>query len=44
VHAIALAEGTAEPLLARCRWTGAEISYPGPPALRAPEHLELAEQ
>jgi hypothetical protein len=44
VHAIALAEGTAEPLLARCRWTGAEISYPGPPALRAPEHLELAER
>lgn len=42
-HAIALAEGTAEPLLARCRWTGAEISYPEPPALRAPEHLELAE-
>jgi cytochrome P450 len=40
-HAIALAEGTAEPLLARCRWTGAEISYPEPPALRAPERLEL---
>jgi cytochrome P450 len=40
-HAIALAEGTAEPLLARCRWTGAEISYPEPPALHAPECLEL---
>jgi cytochrome P450 len=40
-HAIALAEGTAEPLLSRCRWTGAEISYPGPPALHAPERLEL---
>jgi cytochrome P450 len=40
-HAIALAEGTAEPLLARCRWTGAEISYPEPPALYAPERLEL---
>jgi len=44
VHAIALAEGTAEPLLARCRWTGAEISYPEPPALRAPERLELVER
>jgi len=41
-HALALAEGTAEPLLARCHWTGAEISYPEPPALRAPERLELA--
>ncbi|HTZ29161.1 MAG TPA: hypothetical protein VMC83_34490 [Streptosporangiaceae bacterium] len=40
-HAIALAEGTVEPLLARCRWTGAEISYPEPPALHAPERLEL---
>jgi cytochrome P450 len=43
VHAIALAEGTAEPLLARCHWTGAEISYPDPPALHSPEHLELTE-
>ena len=43
-HAIALAEGTAEPLLTRCRWTGAAISYPEPSALRAPERLELAEQ
>jgi cytochrome P450 len=41
-HAIALAEGAAGPLLARCRWTGAAISYPEPPALRAPERLELA--
>jgi cytochrome P450 len=43
-HAIALAEGAAQPLLARCRWTGAPITYPEPPALRAPERLELAER
>jgi hypothetical protein len=43
-QAIALAEGAAEPLLARCHWTGGAISYPEPPALRAPEHLELAER
>ncbi len=43
-HARALAEGTVGPLLARCRWTGAEISYPAPPALRAPERLELTER
>jgi hypothetical protein len=42
VHAIALAEGATEPLLERCRWTGAAISYPDPPALRAPDRLELA--
>jgi cytochrome P450 len=43
-HAIALAEGAVQPLLARCRWTGAAIGYPEPSALRAPERLELAEQ
>jgi cytochrome P450 len=43
-HAIALAEGAAGPLLARCRWTGAAISYPDPPAPHAPERLELAER
>jgi cytochrome P450 len=42
-HAIALAEGAVQPLLARCRWTGSAISYPEPAALRAPERLELAE-
>lgn len=42
-HAIALAEGAAEPLLARCRRTGADISYPDPPAPHVPERLELAE-
>jgi cytochrome P450 len=42
-HACALAEGAIEPLLARCRWTGAKISYPAPPALRAPARLEVAE-
>jgi hypothetical protein len=41
-HATALAEGATEPLLARCRWTGAAISYPEPPAPHVPEHLELA--
>jgi cytochrome P450 len=43
-HAIALAEGAVQPLLARCRWTGAPVGYPEPPALRAPERLELAER
>jgi cytochrome P450 len=43
-QAVALAEGSVAPLLARCRWTGAEISYPEPPGLRAPERLELAER
>jgi cytochrome P450 len=43
-HAIALAEGAVQPLLARCRGTGAAIRYPGPAALRAPERLELAER
>ena len=43
-YAIALAEGAADSLLARCRWTGAEISYADPPALRAPQHLELVER
>jgi cytochrome P450 len=41
-HARALAEGVIEPLLARCRWTGAQIRYPPPPALRVPERLEVA--
>jgi len=43
-HAIALAEGAVQPLLARCRGTGAAIGYPEPSALRAPERLELAER
>jgi len=43
-HARALAEGAVEPLLGRCRWTGAEISYPEPPALHVPASLELAER
>jgi cytochrome P450 len=43
-HARALAEGAAEPLLRRCRWTGSEISYPEPPALHVPVRLELAER
>jgi cytochrome P450 len=43
-HARALAEGAAEPLLRRCRWTGSEISYPEPPALHVPARLELAER
>ena len=43
-HAIALAEGATQRLLERCRWTGAAISYPEPPALCAPERLELAER
>ncbi len=41
-HARALAEGVIEPLLARCRWAGAEIRYPPPPAPRVPERLEVA--
>jgi len=40
----ALAEGAAGPLLERCHWTGAEISYPGPPALHVPVSLELTER
>jgi len=40
-YARALAEGAAEPLLRRCRWTGAEISYPAPPALHVPARLEV---
>ena len=43
-HARALAEGAGEPLLGRCRWTGAEISYPDPPALHVPVSLELTER
>jgi cytochrome P450 len=43
-HARALAEGTVEPLLGRCRWTGAGISYPDPPALHVPVSLELTER
>jgi len=43
-HARALAEGAVEPLLDRCRWTGAEISYPEPPALHGPVRLEVAER
>ncbi len=43
-HALALAEGAAGPLLTRCRWTGAEISYPAPPALHVPVRLELTER
>jgi len=40
-HACALAEGAVAAVLERCRRTGAEISYPPPPALHAPEHLEV---
>jgi len=43
-HARALAEGAVEPLLGRCRWTGAEISYPDPPALHVPVSLKLTER
>jgi cytochrome P450 len=43
-HACALAEGAVGPLLSRCRRTGAEISYPGPPALHVPVSLELTER
>ncbi len=42
--AAALAEGAAGPLLARCRLTGAPVRYPQPPAVRAPERLELVER
>jgi cytochrome P450 len=38
-----LAEGAAEPLLARCRLTGERISYPAPPAPQVPERLEVTE-
>jgi hypothetical protein len=44
VPGLVLAEGAVQPLLARCRWTGAAIGHPEPSALRAPERLELAEQ
>jgi cytochrome P450 len=43
-HARALAEGAVGPLLSRCRRTGAETSYPGPPAPHVPVSLELAER
>jgi cytochrome P450 len=43
-HARALAEGAVGPLLDRCRRTGAEISYPDPPALHVPVSLELTER
>ncbi len=43
-QASALAEGAVQPLLARCRWTGAAIGYPEPAALHAPDRLELAER
>jgi cytochrome P450 len=43
-HAVALAEGAAGPLTVRCRGTGAEISYPAPPALHGPVRLELVER
>jgi cytochrome P450 len=43
-HARALAAGAAGPLLARCRLTGAAISYPAPPALQVPARLEVAER
>jgi cytochrome P450 len=42
-HARALAEGAAEPLLARCRLAGQRVSYPAPPALQVPDRLELTE-
>jgi cytochrome P450 len=42
-QARALAEGAAEPLLARCRLAVGEISYPAPPALQVPDRLDLAE-
>jgi cytochrome P450 len=42
-HARALAEGAAEPLLSRCRLTGAPVTYPAPPALQVPGRLELTE-
>ena len=44
VQACALAEGAVGPLLERCRRTGAAISYPPPPALHAPTHLEMIER
>ena len=42
-QARALAEGSAEPLLARCRLTDERVSYPAPPAAQVPDRLELAE-
>jgi cytochrome P450 len=42
-QARALAEGAAEPLLARCRLTGAQVSYPAPPAPQVPDRLEVTE-
>jgi cytochrome P450 len=43
-HAGALAEGAVGPLLSRCRGTGAEVSYPEPPAPHVPVSLELTER
>jgi cytochrome P450 len=40
-HACALAEGAVAAVLECCRRTGAEITYPPPPALHAPERLEV---
>jgi cytochrome P450 len=42
-QACALAEGAAEPLLARCRLVGPPVSYPAPPALQVPDRLDLIE-
>jgi cytochrome P450 len=40
-HACALAEGAVAAVLERCSRAGAEITYPPPPALHAPERLEV---
>jgi cytochrome P450 len=40
-HACALAEGAVAAVLERCRRTGAETTYPPPPALHTPERLEV---